>query len=167
MTEPNKKTPVKRKTKPKTVPARKRGRPKKFPEPTDLWSAFQKYRDWVKMNPIKVHDFRGKDADEVYIKKERCLSMEGFSNYCWEYDIHKFVDDYFHNKDGMYTNYSTICTRIKAIIRENQIAGGMAGIFNPSITQRLNSLADKKEIDATVTETKQVFKIGDQTITFD
>lgn len=162
-----KKKPVKTKTTPTKAPAKKRGRPKRLPTPFDLWNAFQLYREWVKRNPLKVHDFRGKDADEVYIKKERCLSMEGFSNYCWENDIHKFVDDYFHNKAGMYTDYSTVCARIKAIIRENQIAGGMAGIFNPSITQRLNGLTDKKEIDAKVTETKQVFKIGNQTITFD
>ena len=146
---------------------KKRGRPRRVPTEFDLWEAFQRYRAWVKDNPLKVHDFKGKDAEEVYIKKERCLSMEGFSNYCWEYKIHRFVDDYFHNKDGMYTDYSTVCARIKAIIRENQIAGGMAGIFNPSITQRLNGLTDKKEIDATITETKQVFKIGNQTITFD
>jgi len=146
---------------------KKRGRPKKLANPSDLWDAFQRYRQWTADNPFKVHDFKGKDADEVFIKKERCLSMEGFSNFCWEYKIHGFVDDYFHNKEGRYTDFATICTRIKAIIRENQVAGGMAGIFNPSITQRLNNLVEKSEVKQETTEIKQVFKIGDQIISFD
>jgi hypothetical protein len=146
---------------------KKRGRPKKIPAPFDLWNAFERYRLWVLDNPLKVHDFKGKDADEVYIKKERPLSLEGFSNFCWEYKIHGFVDDYFHNKEGRYEDFATICARIKGIIRENQIAGGMAGIFNPSITQRLNNLVEKSEAKVETTQVKQVFKIGDQIITFD
>ncbi|CAB4128335.1 DNA-packaging protein gp3 [uncultured Caudovirales phage] len=152
----------------KTQPEKKkRGRPKKIPSAFDLWEAFERYRQHVKNNPFKVHDFRGKDVEEVYIEKERPLSMEGFSNYCWEKKIHAFVDDYFHNKEGRYDDFATICTRIKATIRENQIAGGMAGVFNPSITQRLNNLVEKSEVKQETTTVKQVFKIGDQIISFD
>ena len=146
---------------------KKRGRPKKLPAPFDLWDAFLRYRQWVADNPLKVHDFKGKDADEVYIKKERPLSLEGFSNFCWEFKIHGFIDDYFHNKEGRYEDFATICTRIKAIIRENQIAGGMAGVFNPSITQRLNNLVEKSEVKTDAPVVKQVFKIGGQEISFD
>ena len=31
-------------------------------------------------------------------------------------------------------------------IRQDQIEGGMSGIYNPSITQRLNGLTDKSEV---------------------
>lgn len=148
-------------------PKKKVGRPKKIFDESAMWDAFLRYKQWTKNNPFKVHDFKGKNADEVYVEKERCLSMEGFSNFCWENDIHKFVDDYFHNKEGRYSEFATICTRIKNIIRENQVAGGMAGVFNPSITQRLNNLTEKTEIEQTITEKKQVFKIGNQIISFD
>ena len=39
-----------------------------------------------------------------------------------------------------------ICTRIRAEIRQDQIDGGMAGIYNTSITQRLKGLVDKSDI---------------------
>jgi hypothetical protein len=34
---------------------------------------------------------------------------------------------------------------VKNEIRENQILGGLLGVYNPSITQRLNGLTDKTE----------------------
>ena len=37
-------------------------------------------------------------------------------------------------------------------IRNNQIEGGMAGIYNPSITQRLNGLVERTENKHEVSE---------------
>jgi hypothetical protein len=70
--------------------------------------------------------------------------MEGFENYCEE----KIgcVHQYFNNQDNAYKEYLTICSRIKRIIRQDQIEGGMVGQFNPSITQRLNSLTEKTDV---------------------
>jgi TPP-dependent pyruvate/acetoin dehydrogenase alpha subunit len=56
----------------------------------------------------------------------------------------------FLNKDERYEAYITICSRIKEAIREDQIGGGMAGIYNPSITQRLNGLVEKVQNDVKV-----------------
>ena len=52
---------------------------------------------------------------------------------------------YFANSDNKYDDYLTICNNIREIIRQDQIEGGMAGIYNSSITQRLNNLVDKQE----------------------
>ena len=106
---------------------------------------FCKYKDEVKNNPILKNDFKGKDADEVFYKLERPLTMSGFSVYLFEKGILTNVNDYFANSKGLYSNYSTICTHIRGVIRADQISGGMAGIYNSSITQRLNGLVDKQE----------------------
>lgn len=71
--------------------------------------------------------------------------MVGFENYCWENDIAKDLKQYFANTDGRYADFIPICAYIRAKIQEDQIGGGMAGIYNPSITQRLNNLTDKVE----------------------
>ena len=49
-------------------------------------------------------------------------------------------------KRQRYKRFSTIVTRIRKEVRNDQIGGGMAGIYNPSITARLNNLVEKKEI---------------------
>lgn len=133
-----------------------RGRPRNIESPEILWNHFKAYKETVKNNPIIIQDFVGKDADEVERKKERPLTMEGFENYCFENGIINDLKDYFANSNDAYTIFSPICRAIKRVIRQDQIEGGMAGIYNPSITQRLNSLVEKTNTEV----------VGNTTITF-
>lgn len=115
--------------------------------PDVLWQHFLKYKESVEKNPILVHDFVGKDAEEVRREKQRPLTIEGFENWLEDKDIINNLSQYFANTENRYTEYQTICSRIKRTVRQNQIEGGMAGVFNPSITQRLNGLAEKTETE--------------------
>lgn len=113
--------------------------------PQKMWELFTNYVNQIKTNPLKKNDFAGKDAEEVIKKLERPLTMEGFQNYLDDNDIITDATDYFENKDNRYADYLRVCSRIRRSIRQDQIEGGMAGIYNPSITQRLNGLVDKSE----------------------
>jgi hypothetical protein len=112
--------------------------------PEALYTLFNKYVTWVNNNPITIEDYVGKDANLVTRNKPRPLSVSGFQVYCYKNasDVH----NYFENTEGRYDDYKGICRVIKREVRQNQIEGGMAGIFNPSITQRLNGLTDRQEI---------------------
>jgi hypothetical protein len=122
-----------------------RGKPKYIATPEKMWEYFKSYREEVKENPLLRNDFAGKDADEVVKKLERPLTMEGFENWLFINGIISDVSDYFENKNDSYKDYLPICRAIKRMIRQDQIEGGMAGIYNPSITQRLNGLSEKVE----------------------
>jgi hypothetical protein len=89
---------------------------------------------------------------EVYRERERPLTMEGFECFLYDQGIISDLSHYFSNKDGRYSEFIAICRVIRQKIRNHQIDGGMAGIFNPSITQRLNGLTEKQEVkhDGTV-----------------
>ncbi len=119
--------------------------PRNFPTPEHLKNAFESYKEWAKANPLLVHDYVGKDAREVERKKERPLSLSGFYAWCIRGKKGE-AHQYFENKEGLYGDYVGICRTIKEEIRADQIDGGMAGIYNPSITQRLNNLTEKKEV---------------------
>ena len=121
------------------------GRHPKIESPEMLYELFQQYKKEVKSTPILVHDFVGKDASEVRREKEKPLTFEGFECFVWEKGISKGIDHIFSNQQGRYKRFLYICSRIKKEIRADQIQGGMAGIYNPSITQRLNNLVDKVE----------------------
>jgi hypothetical protein len=112
-----------------------------------MWQLFEEYQAKVKSNPFMVRDWVGGMAMQVERPKEKPLTYEGFSNYVFSKGILKDTDDYFGNTGGAYEEFSAICLRIKKIIREDQIAGGMAGMYNPSITQRLNNLVEKTQTD--------------------
>lgn len=121
------------------------GKKKYIETPEKMWEYFQSYRKEVKNKPIKVQDYVGKDAEMVYREKEKPLTIDGFECWCFENGIISDLSNYFANSDNRYTDYSTICSRIRKAVRTDQIEGGMAGIYNPSITQRLNNLVEKTE----------------------
>lgn len=121
------------------------GRYKLIDSPESMFSYFKQYREWAKSNPLEIEDYVGKDAHRVMREKPRPLTMEGFENWLFEQDIIGSVDQYFSNERDAYSDFTGICRTIRQIIRQDQIEGGMAGIYNPSITQRLNGLVDKSE----------------------
>jgi hypothetical protein len=139
--KPTKKAAPK-KQKPKPV-----GRPKNIESPEIMWDLFKQYKKDIKANPFIVKDWVGGMGKQVLREKEKPLTLEGFNVWCFEQEIAGWVKDYFSNKDGKYSDFSAICYIIREQIRQDQIGGGMAGIYNPSITQRLNGLVDKIQED--------------------
>jgi hypothetical protein len=121
------------------------GRPRVFANPQELWEDFSEYCVNTKKQPILVKDWIGPKAVEVFREKEAPLTMEGFKLHLWDKGIADGGRDYFNNKGGAYEEFTAICQRIKEAIRADQIKGGMAGIYNPSITQRLNNLVERHE----------------------
>jgi hypothetical protein len=137
---------IKKPTK-KAQPKKDKGRPRVISTPDAMWKLFTEYSNWVRENPIEVQDYVGKDGDEVYRKKNRPLTLEGFEMYVFNKGIASDLDQYFGNREGRYTIFVSVCSRIRKTIRQDQIEGGMAGIYNPSITQRLNGLTEKIQED--------------------
>lgn len=118
---------------------------KKIESPEKLLEYFKQYKKFVKSNPFIVEDWVGGAGKDVNRKKEKPLTVEGFENWLEDSEIISHLSDYFANTDKRYSDFATICSRIKREIRQDQIEGGMAGIYNPSITQRLNNLKEQTE----------------------
>lgn len=128
-------------------------KPKLISSPDELYTLFLAYKKYIKADPIKIKDWVGKNAMKVDREKEKPLTMEGFENYVADIPgMPMSLDQYFSNKDKRYVKYVSICSRIKRMIRQDQIEGGMAGVYNPSITQRLNGLAEKTETKVEITD---------------
>lgn len=113
--------------------------------PDVLWDMFDEYRKAVKTNPRKKQEFVGGAGRMVWRKIERPLIMEGFECFCREKGLIADLKDYFANTGGSYSDYVDVCRRIKNEIREDQITGGMCGLYSASITQRINNLVEKTQ----------------------
>ena len=105
---------------------------------------FIEWKEYLENNPIKKQVFVGKDGRHDYELIPRPYTLEGFLNFAEEKICN--VHQYFENREGRYSTYVDICTRIKRTIRQNQIENGLAGLYNPSITQRLNNLTEKTDV---------------------
>jgi len=123
------------------------GKHKYIETPEILWEHFEKYKEQTKSKPFLIKDWVGKDAEQVHREKERPLTIEGFE--CWLFDngIIGDLSHYFSNYENRYADYLAICSRVKKAVRQDQIEGGMSGMYNPSITQRLNGLVEKVETE--------------------
>lgn len=140
-----------------TAQPSKTGRPPCFAAPQDLWSMFEAYVEVTGYDPILKEDYVGKDADRVMREIQRPLTLEGFEIYCFKkFGFGSDLGDYFRvanldseqleqEKNTHYAQFSAVSALIRKCIRNNQIEGGMAGIYNQSITQRLNNLVEKVE----------------------
>jgi len=120
-----------------------------FKTPDELEHAWKLYKkdllvqaaDWLKIQYV------GKEGQRMTDAMKLPYTMDGFEVFC--YNNYGCVEQYFKNKDGYYTEFVPICSHIKKEIRSNQITGGLLGVYNPSITQRLNSLQDSTKTELT------------------
>lgn len=118
-----------------------------FKTPEELEKAWNGYKKHIEIEAekwLKVQ-YVGKEGERVTDKYKLPMTMEGFEIYC--YNNHGCVNHYFDNKDGYYDEFGTICSRIRTEIRNDQITGGLLGVYNPSITQRLNNLKEQSEVN--------------------
>jgi len=126
-----------------------------FKTPDELEHAWKLYKedllvqatDWLKIQYV------GKEGQRMTDAMKLPYTMDGFEVFC--YNNYGNVGQYFDNKDGYYSDFVAICSHIKKEIRSNQITGGLLGVYNPSITQRLNSLVEKTE-DVTPQQPKKI-----------
>jgi hypothetical protein len=119
-----------------------------FKTPESLIDVWEKYKTDLKQKAFEWPKIQyvGKDGERVEDFPVLPLTFEGLKRFCWEKKI-GCVEQYFTNQDDCYGDFIGVCSCIKNEIREHQITGGLIGNFNPSITQRLNGLADKTELD--------------------
>jgi hypothetical protein len=119
------------------------GKHKYIETPEKLWEMFETYKTRTIENP-RVIDKALQSGKVVQEKLRVPLTYEGFETYCYEKGV--TVDHYFRNTNKAYDEYCGVCQRVKKIIRQDQIEGGMVGQYNPSITQRLNNLTEKTDV---------------------
>lgn len=124
------------------------GKNKYIETPEKMYELFTEYKNEVKSNPRYIYHLAQKLGKPIPVPVEVPLTFDGFSVFC--YKKVGCVKQYFNNQDELYNEYITICRTIKEEIRQDQIVGGMVGQYNPSITQRLNNLAENTNVNASV-----------------
>jgi len=110
--------------------------------PDEMLDLFEAYAEETKKNPRIIEKATNKGIQHE--KHYPPLTMAGFEVFC--YKAVGTIEHYFRNSEDAYNEYRGICSHIKKVIRRDQIEGGMVGQYNPSITQRLNSLTEKQDV---------------------
>jgi hypothetical protein len=118
----------------------KHGRDRVISDPETLANASDEYFEWCEENSIKYNDFRGKDADEVFLEKPRPFTKEGLARFCGLAQWRSIEELKEISQD-----FSQVVTRIEGIIAEQKYTYAVTGIFNSNIVARDLGLKDSTE----------------------
>lgn len=131
-----------------------------FRSPDELELAWKRYLSFLEEEALKWTkvQYVGREGQRMEDSLKLPYTFDGFCVFC--YKNYGVVQQYFENKDGLYSDFVGICSHIKQEIRENQITGGLLGVYNPSITQRLNSLVEKTEDVTPQAPKKLIIKVN-------
>lgn len=133
------------------------GRPPLYPDPEDLAKVADEYFTWCDNNPIETSTRKlvgaeqsaksGSKAksDETKFTARRAYTLDGFCLFARISDWSSFKSAEAHSD----TEYLAVIHAIEQTIRDQQVSGALAGVFNANIVARLNGLAEvqKQEID--------------------
>lgn len=135
---------------------KKRGRPPKFKTAQELAKAFEDYKAFCEAHPFEiVTTFKGEESVRTI---PRPYTLCGFM---------VFVDSGREWKDfARYTkerseDFCALITRIEVEVRDQQVTGGMSGMYNANLTARLNGLTDKKDVTSKGEKIDLKFEIVD------
>lgn len=127
-------------------------RDKAIQTPEELYTLFEQYKTWAKDNPYEWHDFVGKDAEEVWKKRERPITWKSFEAWLYREGVVTHLGHYEQNTNDSYKEYLPTIRAIKAQISSDIVDGALAGVYNQNIAARIEGLSDKKEVDKKVTK---------------
>lgn len=132
------------------------GRPPLYPDPEDLAKVADEYFQWCDDHPIETSSRKlvgakqtgkGGEAktDEIKFTTARAYTLDGFCLFARIGDWSSFKDADAHSDP----EYRGVIHAIEQTIRDQQVSGALAGVFQANIVARLNGLAEiqKQEID--------------------
>lgn len=125
---------------------KKMGRPPRFATAEDIWKEFVAYVDFVDKHKIELptHIVKGSHRDEGRGGQvARPLTLTGFMVFA---GVGQKWQDFARHQCERGSDFSKVITRIRNIVSNDQIEGGVAGIYNSNLTARLNGLTDKKDV---------------------
>ena len=123
------------------------GKDKKYKTPNQLWQGCIRYFEWVEDNPLMATEtvkFQG-EATLIEVPKMRAMTLAGLC-------LHLKIDPKTWASYRTDDDYLPITTRVEEIIWEQKFSGAAAELLNPNIIARELGLAEKKEVNAELTQ---------------
>jgi hypothetical protein len=120
--------------------------------PEKLWELFKSYVLHEKQNPMYKTEYVGKDGRAELTALETPITFEGFECYLMDQGIIEDLGDYSKNKDGRYSEYAPIITRIRKNCFVHNFKGASVGLFNPNIIAKKLGLSEKVETQQTIVQ---------------
>lgn len=122
------------------------GRPSAFESPEEMWERASVYFKWCEDNPIMRHKIMSSMGEVVcgYEEKQRAMTYAGLF-------IHMNIGESTWYDYKKKPEFSGVIYAIDRVMFEQKFSGAASGEFNANIIARDLGLADKAEIEQSVT----------------
>lgn len=133
--------------------ANKVGRPKNLKSPKILMAAAKEYFEWCDENPVIKNEMikSGEHAGSIVaVPILRPYTWYGLEMWLRDKNIVAKLDDYRANSRDAYSEFADSLMHITNIIRDQQLTGGLADIFNSNLISRVLGLTEKSESTVTI-----------------
>jgi hypothetical protein len=115
--------------------------------PEIMWDLFCEYVEYERSHPMYKREYVGRDGNPVDTPLETPITFEGFECYLQNKGVINDLGDYSSNRNGAYSEYSTILTRIKNNCFVHNLKGASVGLFNASIIAKKLGLIEKQQVE--------------------
>lgn len=128
------------------------GKPPLYPNPQDLWDKAVEYFNWSIEHPIPIvnkstkhRNFTSRGSEdgngEEVQTAPRPFTLYGFCAWCSIANWTEFKHSAAHRTE----DYLRVVRAIEDTITQQQLDGGLTGLYNSNLTARLNGISDKIE----------------------
>ena len=122
------------------------GRPPRFKTAAELWQTFMDYVNFTDAYTIELPTtiIKGNKREEGHAGKvTQPLTLDGFMAFS---GVGSTWADFSRYQCSRGEDFCEVITRVRNIVRADQLAGGMAGVYNSNLTARLNGLTDRQDV---------------------
>lgn len=131
------------------------GAPKKLKNPKQLWKLACEYFKGIDDRPFKKKDFikSGERAGEIVdLETIMPYTWQGLELYLFAKGVVAKLDDYRANKEGNYSEFSDVLSRITQTIFEQKYSGAAVGAFNANLVAKDLGITEKIQQQMTIIE---------------
>ena len=132
---------------------------KNIETPEQFYSYWQQYKEYCKNNPYVRNDFKNSSKDgiqEVFLKTERPITLEGFQGWLSANGILRDFKDYMSNKEGRYSDFVDVVEWVRAESKGELLSGGLAKVFDPALIARYLGIAQVVENKITTDDKMEI-----------
>jgi hypothetical protein len=120
------------------------GRPNSFTL-DDIKVLWESYKKHTKDNPKYEYVVAQRSGEIIAVPREIPLTQKGFYAFVYNQTGHH-IHQYFEGKNTSYTEFLGILTHIENERSQDIIEGAAAGVFNSSISARMEGLKEQTDV---------------------
>ena len=131
------------------------GRPPKFKTPEELAEKAEGYFKWCDEHPVRIYQRKNAGASDTAASGKGVKQDEGIMLVDRPYTLDGlglFVGVLWKDFRAYHANdeFSEVIRTLEARVRDQQVTGGLCGVYHPNLTARINGISESVQVEGNI-----------------